>query len=62
MSKKEWGEDYIDCDCGHDTELCKCDCYMCEKGWRLTKMNEIHKWEEKLLPIITERDRKKYNE
>lgn len=56
LAKAEWGEEYLDCDCGHDRDTCKCDCYMCEKGWRLMEHLEIHAWEEKLLPIITSRN------
>lgn len=55
LAKSEWGEEYLDCDCGHDYDACKCDCYMCEKGWLLTEMHEIHEWERQLLPLITAR-------
>lgn len=57
LAKEEWGEQYIDCDCGHE---CECDCYICTDGWGLTEYREIHTWEKELMPIITSRDVAKY--
>lgn len=64
LAKEEWGEEYLDCDCGHNDGaneryqegVCRCDCFMCTDGWKLTEMLEIHEWEKQLLPIITSRN------
>jgi len=60
LAKEEWGEEYLDCDCGHDKSFCKCDCFMCEQGWQLTEYLEVHGWEKKLLPLLTSRNPAKH--
>lgn len=57
LAKEEWGTEYLDCDCGHE---CKCDCFMCTDGWKLTEYLEIHSWEKQLLPFVTSREPLEY--